>query len=159
MQRRHDALLRLLGEAAGELTGHVIDLGCGNGVLVGRIYEELACAGLAGVDVDPRKIEAARKRYPEFAAEFIEANIFDVAAWRKRDHYALVVLALPRLAEVAHQQAKAFVQSLRSCCEYVLVYDYDPLALRSLGTRMRGYGFKPSTISEPLAALASWRLG
>jgi Methyltransferase domain len=156
MQRSHDALIGLLRKANCKFASHVIDLGCGNGVLVGRIYAELSCAGLAGVDVDPRKIEAARRRFPTFATEFVAANIFDVAVWRRRNHYSLAVLALTRLSEVAPEQASLLIRSLKACCAHVLAYDYEAWEGSSLPSKMRRFGLEPSTISEPFAALVSW---
>lgn len=81
----HDAGFGFLAEAAaaellarldgaGHRSGLVVDLGCGSGILAGR----LTAAGydVLGVDISPGMLEIARRRVP--GARFVEGSFIDM---------------------------------------------------------------------------------
>jgi SAM-dependent methyltransferase len=56
----------------------VLDLGCGNGRLLARLLERrVPLAAYLGVDSCAALLEAARARYPEPIARFVDAELFD----------------------------------------------------------------------------------
>jgi 3' terminal RNA ribose 2'-O-methyltransferase Hen1 len=58
-QQRIDAIVAALHSAGAR---SVIDLGCGEGRLLGALYAERAFSRIVGVDVSPRALRAARRR-------------------------------------------------------------------------------------------------
>src|SRR5690348_3810470 len=73
----HGPIFTVARETIGQSIGNVMDLGCGNGVLISRI-----CAGHVGlvpygVDCDPKCIEHARRLWPKDQSNFIVADLFN----------------------------------------------------------------------------------
>jgi SAM-dependent methyltransferase len=64
-------LLEALGAAAGDVGGHIADLGCGSGTLAG----EMLAAGyeVTGVDISSAMIALAKKRVPK--ARFVRGSL------------------------------------------------------------------------------------
>lgn len=131
MDRAHRPLLayarRILVDAPpGGPRPRVLDLGCGNGALVGRIADLHPEVIPAGVERDGFKIERARRLQPKYADEFRTANLFDPAATESGGPaYYLTILMLGRLIEVPPEAALALLERLRRRTHRLLVYAYD----------------------------------
>jgi 2-polyprenyl-3-methyl-5-hydroxy-6-metoxy-1,4-benzoquinol methylase len=124
MDMLHQPLVSLAQKELKGTRGHVLDLGCGNGVLLGKI-----CSGHAGlvghgVDINSSSIEHARLLFPEFAHNFIHGDLFDPTLWSGSQNYVLGVLMIGRLLEVSREQAARLITTLKARCDRVLVYVY-----------------------------------
>jgi hypothetical protein len=109
-------------ELAG-LQGNIIDLGCGNGVLLKKICNDSIELIPYGVDLKLDCIAHARQLLPQFEQNFIHADFFDVSAWPAAK-YALGILMIGRLLEVSQEKADRLMAVLRSRCDRLLVYIY-----------------------------------
>ena len=103
-----------------------MDLGCGNGVLLHKIWVNYPNVIPCGIDVIPEKIAHAKLLLPEYEDNFAIANIFGVESfWPSNEKYALVILMLGRLIEVAPIQTNQLLSRLKNQTSQVLVYAYD----------------------------------
>ena len=66
-QHEHPDDLRLIDQHLGQLTGPILDLGCGPGHLTG--YLRSTCPDVTGVDMVPEFIAHARQAHPDAAFE------------------------------------------------------------------------------------------
>ncbi len=81
-------LLRL--ETLYPAAGQIVDLGCGNGIFSNILKLGSPARGIAGYDLDPRKIEAARKVHEDEAGlSFETADIVELE-YPEADVYTLV---------------------------------------------------------------------
>lgn len=71
-----DRFLREVVETVGDLHPvRIVDLGCGEGMVAGRLHRSLPGVEYLGVDVDPDAVDLARTLYPE--VEFRVGSLFD----------------------------------------------------------------------------------
>jgi hypothetical protein len=138
--------------------GNVLDLGCGNGVLVGKICEGRSDLIPFGVDANPAAIDHARLLSPDHSGNFMQADLFDIPAWEFGRRYALALLMAGRLMEVPRDRALELLEQLRSSCSRVLVYTYPdwgdtPLAsiAKQLGLELNQTDGAVSFLSQPRA--------
>ena len=96
----HRPIVERACEHFGGLPGRVLDLGCGNGVLLNTIRAANARLVPYGVDADASKIERARQMLPGFAANFYAGDMFDPDAHWPGVAFDLILLMPGRLLEV-----------------------------------------------------------
>ena len=126
MEHAHAPIVALAVATLGDAAGAVLDLGCGNGVLLARLRE--ACPGIVpyGVDSQPDRIARAQEVLPGFAAHFWVEDLFEGAApWRGGRPYALALLMPGRLLETDAAHAARLRERLRTQCARILVYAYE----------------------------------
>lgn len=124
MNRAHTSLIELLREYKGSVE-HVLDLGCGNGLLLQRIEEEVfPGALLRGVEIDPDRVK--RSIAPD--AIITCGDIKNLQLWTPPED--LVIFMPGRLTEMAQEDAWNVVQQLRSA-QLVLLYAYGDRASTS----------------------------
>ncbi|HEY3703067.1 MAG TPA: class I SAM-dependent methyltransferase, partial [Acidimicrobiales bacterium] len=105
--------------------GNVIDLGCGNGALLGRMAAAAPGVIPFGVDVDAQRIEHARQLHAGHADNIVSGDIFDSdQLWVEGRRFALAVLMPGRLLETDEARAAALRERLSQSCDRVLVYAY-----------------------------------
>lgn len=105
--------------------GKMLDLGCGNGVLLKKIHEAVPGCEPYGVDRVPRSIEHAQLLLPRFAANFVCADLFEpnpISAGR--EHFALVLLAPWRLVEADPEGAAGLRSWIEQRGDRLLIYGY-----------------------------------
>jgi hypothetical protein len=152
MDLLHEPIVRMAREELTGLQGNILDLGCGNGVLLKKI-----CAGNDalvpyGIDMKTSCLDHARELLPSFDENFANGDLFDSLNWSSR-RYALGIMMIGRLLEVPRDRAERLTAALRTQCERLLVYVYpgwssdsfDTLVQRAglclLGTGTDGVGF------------------
>jgi Methyltransferase domain len=140
MDRAHELLAATAHSAIDGRAGTVLDLGCGNGVLLSKIVAGREGLVPYGIDRDETSIAHARELQPQFAGNFVRCDLFDAAVWNNDHHYALALLMIGRLHEVERPKADRLLDTVRSRCDALLLYVYpgysdDPLAelARQLG--------------------------
>jgi len=82
-------VMRLPGEFD---PSRIVDLGCGTGLLTGRLLERFPSANLLGVDLAPGMIEACRRRFAGIArARFLASDVEKMAS--RPEEFDLVALS------------------------------------------------------------------
>lgn len=131
MEELHKPIVALAREALADETGNVLDLGCGNGMLLSKVCAERSDLIPHGVDSNPLILEHARHLLPQFAKNFVHGDLFEIELWSSRG-YALAILMLGRLLEVPTEKAIKMIGALQTSCSRVLVYMYPDWQDRSL---------------------------
>jgi trans-aconitate methyltransferase len=139
MDRAHE----LVGDVAAQVLagsgGPVLDLGCGNAMLLKRIVARAGSHVIPfGLDLQRQHIEHARVVLPENAANFQVGDMFaDDLEWKQR-RYRLVLISANRLLEVSETKAREFTDCLLTLCDHLLAYRYpspSPADLDALADR------------------------
>ena len=122
----HEPILKLAAETLRQAAGNVLDLGCGNGVLLRKICSSNSKLIPWGVDISGDCIAHARLTSPRFADNFVVADIFDDRmVWSKDREFELVILSLVQLTEVPEEQANKLLGRIKEHTRDLLVYAYD----------------------------------
>ena len=140
MRALHQPIVALARGALASDSGNVLDLGCGNGMLLTEVCEGRGDLIPYGVDSNGSAIEHARRLSPQFAGNFVQGDLFDIELWDSGSRrYALALLMLGRLLEVPREEAMPMLDRLRSSCPRVLAYRYPDWASgRAVGRRQLG---------------------
>jgi hypothetical protein len=126
MDLSHGPIVKLAAETLSRATGNVLDLGCGNGVLLKKICQPNGNLIPWGVDVSSENIVHARLLAPRFPDNFVVSDIFDdCVVWSKDHEFQLVILMLGRLTEVSQEQAEKLLGCIKERARNLLVYAYD----------------------------------
>lgn len=118
MDHFHDVVVDAIGDMKYIPAGNVLDLGCGNGVLLGRVVNDRK-------DLIPHGVEMSRERCMSASSRihwgyFTMGDIFDLNTW-KEDYYSLVLLMPGRLMETSNQKALEFRKQLHEKTDLVLI--------------------------------------
>lgn len=106
-------------------SGDVVDLGCGNGVLLEKIAAAVPGVVPYGIDIEPVRIEHARLLQSKRATNFVAGDVFgDDQLWPDGRRYALAILMPGRLVEAGPERGSALLHRLRTHCDCVLLYAY-----------------------------------
>jgi uncharacterized protein len=142
MDQLHRPIVDLAREALSGMSGNVLDLGCGNGMLLKKVCEGRGDLKPHGVDCNRSALGHARQVMPEFADSFTHGDLFDVELWdRGPGHYALALFMPGRLREAPPDRAKKVLDHLRSSSSRVLVYAYPDWA-EEIGALARQVGLE-----------------
>jgi hypothetical protein len=137
MHALHEPIVKLARRALAYESGNVLDLGCGNGMLLAKV-----CGGRSdlvpyGVDSNGVALDNARRLLAQYAGNFVRGDLFDTDVWDTGNRrYALALLMLGRLLEVPLERRTRVLDRLQSSSLLVLGYAY------------------PDSGEEPLAAMA-----
>jgi hypothetical protein len=125
MEAAHAPIVSLARSALGEAAGVVLDLGCGNGALLGAILDACPTVEPLGVDADPERVAHARELLPRWSDRFLQGDLLEAdAVWSGERDYALVVLMPGRLLEAEPSRADRLRAHLRQRAAPILVYAY-----------------------------------
>jgi hypothetical protein len=124
MEQMHVEIVALARSELSAAEGDVMELGCGNAALLGKICD--ADGGLVphGIDLERGSIEHARALQPRFAENFMVGDLFDLTAWPRGRPYVLSIFMIGRLLEASRQRADALLAAVRGCSARMLVYAY-----------------------------------
>jgi hypothetical protein len=126
MELLHHPLVHIAREVLSIEQGRVLDLGCGNGMLLHKVCEGRDGLVPFGVDKNGVALLHARTLLPDFSSNFIQGDFFETQIWKENDsrEFALVFLMLGRLLEIPKEKALDLLSELRSSCRHVLLYVY-----------------------------------
>jgi 2-polyprenyl-3-methyl-5-hydroxy-6-metoxy-1,4-benzoquinol methylase len=118
MDHFHQVILDAIGDMKYVPGGNVLDLGCGNGILLGRVVGDR-------VDLLPHGVEMDRQRCMSAATTihwgvFTMGSIFDLTTW-KEDAYSLVLLMPGRLLETTRAMAEQVRKQLYEKTDLLLI--------------------------------------
>lgn len=125
MERAHAPLAELArGILSGTDSPTVVDLGCGDGTLLGRIAAESGATPY-GLDLDPERAHAARATLRRLGGEAIVANMYTSEWPWPGHHFDLALIALSALLEAPEDLRSTLRARLSSHADRVVVYAYD----------------------------------
>lgn len=142
MVAQHGPLVDIARDCLASASGHVLDLGCGNGALLGKICKDREDLVPCGVDLNTVALQHARELFPRFARNFEQRDIFDPLFWSGSQRYALAILMAGRLREVSASKATALLACLVGHCDRVLLYVYPSWKGESLERIVRQSGLR-----------------
>jgi len=142
MERLHRPVVQLAQQALRNDAGNVIDLGCGNGVLVTRICEGRAGLVPYGVEIREAAFAHVRDVCPAFAANFSRGDMFSLDTLPRGHRFVLAILMVGRLLEVPVDRAERLRHWLAAQASSVLVYMYPGWSSESLKTLVERAGFQ-----------------
>jgi SAM-dependent methyltransferase len=149
----HQPIVALTHKALAYESGNVLDLGCGNGTLLAKVCERGNLIPY-GVDSNGFAVEHARLLLPQFADNFVQADLFDIERWDGGTRrYALALLMLGRLLEVPGEVAMRMLHRLRLSSSRVLVYAYPDWGGQPLEAMARQLGLE---VEESGCSTAAW---
>lgn len=156
MSAAHAPLVSAAAAALAEVPGPVLDLGCGNGILLDRIARRTGMS-TCGIDADAAKIGRARSLHP--TSTFTAGDLFTTGeVWEQS--YALALISAARLAEASAERLDQLARRFSTRVSRVLVYAYtdttiDPELLSSCRLRvLSGSARDGVVVCEPVAVLA-----
>jgi len=126
MDQAHAPIVELAVQALGGQGGRVLDLGCGNGVLLGTIRARVGDSLIPyGIDREPLHIHHARQLFPAFADNFRLGDLSgDDDLWRSAGPFRLIIVGVTRLLEIPPDHAARLRTHLREQSQHLLVYAY-----------------------------------
>lgn len=151
MDQAHQPIVTCASLALGDRGGSVLDLGCGNGELLKKIYELHRDLKVFGIEIDRKRIDRARSLVADFSGNFHCGDFFDDDwLWANDRHYSLAILMPGRMLEVAAERAAALRQQLARHCDNLLLYGYGSVLLKAGGfeTVVRRAGFRLTYLME-----------
>lgn len=102
----------------------IIDLGCGNGVLLQSILNEHPDLKICGVESDPKRFEEACNRLDGRTHHFQLTDIYDEKYWEGL--YGLAIISHNRLKEVKDEsKVRALLNRIATYCYGIIIYSYD----------------------------------
>ena len=141
MRMLHEPIVAAARDAVANMSGNVLDLGCGNGALVAGVCEGRSDLVPFGIDSNEVALEHARQLLPHLAGNFVVGDIFDTELWDAgMRRYALALLMPGRLLEVPEERALRLLDRLQSSCARILVYAYPDWDKHRLDAIARQFG-------------------
>lgn len=119
MRKAHDLIIKSVSKILLD-SGRVLDLGCGNGVLLERIVDQYRYLVPYGVENWTERYVRAVERIGE---NIKCGNIFNTSFYLK-DDFQLVIISLNRFNEVEGEDAEMLLKHLRAHTRYLIVTTY-----------------------------------
>jgi hypothetical protein len=125
MEQAHQPIVELAAAVLSGRGGNVLDLGCGNGVLLKKIHDANGEVVPYGLDPIAERIVNAQRLWPRFATHFIVGSMFDdETVWEGDRRFALVLLMPGRFLEIPLERGAQLKRLIKERCEQILVYAY-----------------------------------
>ena len=122
LEAEHKPIVTLTQNELKGVCGNVIDLGCGNGVLVSKLCAMSKGLTPWGCDINRSALEHAAVLFPRYRHHFIPMDIFDPAVWTPTRRYVLACLMVRRLEDVSRHKAIGLLKNVAVYCDRLLLH-------------------------------------
>jgi len=122
MDKAHVILLETLTRLEVPAITKVLDLGCGNGVLLEKIGKMFP-ADLHGIEIDLARWERAKERMDASRIVIVHGDLTDEAQWNPP--YGLILISVNRFIEMNKEDRKELFARIARDTDYLLIYTYD----------------------------------
>lgn len=126
MDAAHEVVITTVIAALSETlteTPRVMDLGCGNGLLLEKILNVAPHIHPCGVEMEVARHQRAARRLLSHNPDIRHGHLRDESVWTSP--FDVAVIALNRITEVGPIESKALLERLRLNAEYVVIYSYE----------------------------------
>ena len=157
MDAAHRPIVELALQILAGQEGNVLDLGCGNGALLKKIYQTCGRSTPFGVDLSAECIAHARELFPELTEHFKTGDLFECHELFPDDWRCALVLLMPgRMVEAPPAEANRLRRWLAHHADRILVYAYEDWLRRygSLSALAQEAGLAGVSANNPSASLA-----
>jgi Methionine biosynthesis protein MetW len=126
MDKAHQSIIEQAIAVLPNTSSTVIDLGCGNGALLKKIYEKNPTHIIPyGIEQEASRLENISLLLPQFVGNFWVGDIFaSEELWAQNRRYSLALLMPGRLLEVSPETAANLKKRLQQQCDRILIYAY-----------------------------------
>lgn len=126
MKEVHDHMIEFVLPILGGNNCNVLDLGCGNGLLLKRLREKHTDIVPYGIERNTLTIESAKLLQREFRGNFIAGNMFDAETLIPRERVFDLVFLMPgRFLENANKnENKKLLHWLKTYSKHIAAYAY-----------------------------------
>ncbi len=125
MDKAHQPIIEQAITVLPNTSSTVIDLGCGNGALLKKIYEKNPNIIPYGIEQEASRLENIPLLLPQFVDNFWVGDIFaSEELWAQNRRYFLALLMPGRLLEVPPKTAANLKKRLQQQCDRLLIYAY-----------------------------------
>jgi tRNA A58 N-methylase Trm61 len=132
MDAFHSPIIELAQRLMCEPGGTVLDLGCGNGVLLQNIHKAVPHSVVYGIDCDPERIAHAHILMPEFASHVRSGNLLSDPEylWSTNRQFMVAILMPGHLVAAPAAKVERLKSRLMTQCRHVITYCYQDWILR-----------------------------
>ncbi len=124
MKIAHRPIIELAGSILAGQQGNIVDLGCGNGLLLKSICGANPRITPFGIDRELESIEHANLLFPDLQKNFVAGDMFMYKQlWASR-RYDCAILMAGRLLAVKSDMARTLKRNIQLRCNRLLVYAY-----------------------------------
>lgn len=118
-ERAHETLLKVVSSIYCD-SGRVLDLGCGNGLLLEKVRTKHPYLIPYGVEIDPYRFEQAKDRLRN---NVHNCPIQDVREYLDVD-FQITLVSMQRFQETPVEEIDVFLTHLRNHTKFLIVYSY-----------------------------------
>jgi SAM-dependent methyltransferase len=119
-----------------ESPAKVIDLGCGNGVLLKKIYERCPHIEPHGIDKAPFRLEHAKASMPDYAKNFVMGDSLQFnSVFPNNKEYSVALIGIDFFIKMDEAIFATFSGTLKKYCQYVILYNYDNYDIKNIVTK------------------------
>jgi hypothetical protein len=132
-------------------TGKIVDLGCGNGVLVAAIANRLPGVIPCGVECMFDRANRGRAMLERAGGRLFLGDIFSQEQpWFDHEPYLLTILMIGRLLEVGVRRRRALIADIERHSNLLLLYTYgDSLSMSDKASRLLESTFPGAARMDP----------
>ncbi len=151
MNKMQQPILSLVQRILKDNNGNILDMGCSNGILLKKIYEETHNIPY-GIDINTNFIAHAKELLPQFSNNFICGDLININKLSTNRRY---ILGIVRIAALLNDSTKMIINFLKDNCDNILIYNYPRQNVDTFSALIHNAGFNIDEIEGSYAGILS----